>query len=30
MDRDRGLKVDQTDEWVIFVIFIMFLSLTGA
>ena len=29
-DRDRGLKVDETDELVIFVIFIMVSSLTGA
>ena len=29
-DSDRFLKVDETDEWVVFVIFIMVLSRTGA
>ena len=27
---DTFLKVDETDEWVVFVIFIMVLSRTGA
>ena len=30
LDSDRFLKVDETDEWVVFVIFIMVLSRTGA
>ena len=29
-DRDRGLKVGETNERVIFVIFVMVSSLTGA
>ena len=30
MDRDTGLKVDETVERVIFVIFVMMSTLTGA
>ena len=29
-DRGKGLRVNETDEWVIFVIFIMVSPLTGA
>ena len=29
-DMDRRFKIDETDEWVIFVIFAMASSLTGA
>ena len=29
-DRDRGLKVSETYEWVMFVIFVMVSLLTGA
>ena len=30
LDRDRGLKVGETDERVIFIIFVVVSSLTGA
>ena len=28
-DRDKGLKVDEDDEWMIFLIFVISSSLTG-